>query len=60
MVGPGAHRALNVESTRMILDSHDYAGVSVEASTTPYRGWRPRSVIGCRRFAMDGEAPEIS
>ncbi len=37
-IGPSAHRAMNVESARMILESHGYSGVPVEASTTPYRG----------------------
>ena len=38
LIGPGLHRALNVESTRMLLAKHDYLDVPVQASTTPYRG----------------------
>lgn len=38
LIGPGPHRALNVESARMLLDNNGYAGVAVDASTTPYRG----------------------
>jgi hypothetical protein len=38
LIGPGLHRALNVESTRIMLAKHEYPGVPVRASTTPYRG----------------------
>jgi hypothetical protein len=38
LIGPGLHRALNVESARMMLAKHDYSDVPVQASTTPYRG----------------------
>jgi hypothetical protein len=37
-IGPGPHRALNVESTKTLLAKHGHADVSVQASTTPYRG----------------------
>jgi Protein of unknown function (DUF2971) len=38
LVGPGLHRALNVESSRMMLAKHGYLDVPVQSSTTPYRG----------------------
>ena len=38
LVGPSLHRALNVESVRMMLDKHEYLGIPVQASRTPYRG----------------------
>jgi Protein of unknown function (DUF2971) len=38
LIGPGAHRALNVESTRLMLAKQGYLDVPVQASTTPYRG----------------------
>jgi hypothetical protein len=38
LIGPSPYSALNVESTRVMLETHDYAGVQVRASTTPYRG----------------------
>lgn len=38
LIGPGLHRALNVESAKMMLAKHDYPDVVVKASTTPYRG----------------------
>jgi hypothetical protein len=38
MVGPSLYRALNVESTKMMLTKYDYVDVPVLASTTPYRG----------------------
>jgi hypothetical protein len=38
LIGPGLHRALNVESARMMLAKHEYLNVPVQASTTPYRG----------------------
>ena len=38
LLGPGFHRTLNVESTRMMLWTHEYVDVVVEASPTPYRG----------------------
>ena len=37
LIGPGPHRALNVESTRMMLAQQGYGDVPVQASTTPYR-----------------------
>lgn len=36
-IGPSAAKELNVESTRMLLKCHNYDGVPVEASQTPYR-----------------------
>jgi Protein of unknown function (DUF2971) len=36
-VGPGPHKALNVESIGMMLSTHGYAGVEVNASPIPYR-----------------------
>jgi hypothetical protein len=36
-IGPGPYRALNVESAKMLLASHDYGHVEVGASTTPFR-----------------------
>jgi hypothetical protein len=38
LIGPGLHRALNVESTKMMLAMREYLNVPVQASTTPYRG----------------------
>jgi hypothetical protein len=38
LIGPGLHRALNVESAKMMLAKHEYPDVVVKASTTPYRG----------------------
>ena len=37
LVGPSLHRSLNVESTRLLLQKHEYGAVPVAASTTPYR-----------------------
>jgi hypothetical protein len=37
LVGPSLHRTLNVESTRLLLQKHQYQAVPVDASTTPYR-----------------------
>jgi hypothetical protein len=37
-VGPGAAKALNVESVRMLLSSYGYTGIPIEASDTPFRG----------------------
>jgi hypothetical protein len=37
LIGPSPNRMLNVEGARMLLANHQYTGVSVEASTTPYR-----------------------
>ena len=38
MVGPSAQKALNVESTTMLLRQNGYTSVNVRASATPYRG----------------------
>jgi len=38
LIGPSLYRALNVESTRLLLEQHGYPPVPVHASTTPYRG----------------------
>lgn len=38
MIGPSPHRALNVESAKMMLAKHEYLDVPVQACTTPYRG----------------------
>jgi hypothetical protein len=38
LIGPGPHRALNVESAKMALATHNYLDVPVRASTTPFRG----------------------
>lgn len=37
-IGPGLHRALNVESAKMMLNLNGHQDVPVQASTTPYRG----------------------
>lgn len=39
-IGPSVHRAMNLESTRMILSQNGYTDeeISVEASAIPYRG----------------------
>lgn len=37
-IGPSANKQLNVESSRLLLEQNGYAGLSVVASDTPYRG----------------------
>jgi hypothetical protein len=37
-IGPGPHRALNMESTKMLLAKYGHFDVEVVASSTPYRG----------------------
>lgn len=38
LVGPSPHRALNVQSTRLMLDTNECSHVPALASPTPYRG----------------------
>jgi Protein of unknown function (DUF2971) len=38
LIGPSAQCALNVQSVKLMLQPIGYSNVSVEASTTPYRG----------------------
>jgi hypothetical protein len=38
LIGPSANRALNVESTRMLLGACGRENIPVRASTTPFRG----------------------
>jgi hypothetical protein len=38
LIGPGPHRALNVESSKLMLEQHGHTSVTVQASPTPYRG----------------------
>jgi hypothetical protein len=38
LIGPSPHRALNVESSKLMLDQFGYSNVQVQSSATPYRG----------------------
>ncbi|TBW13193.1 DUF2971 domain-containing protein [Azotobacter chroococcum subsp. isscasi] len=38
LVGPSPHRALNLQSTRLMLDTNECSHVPAQASPTPYRG----------------------
>jgi hypothetical protein len=37
-IGPSPNKALNLTSVKMLLDRCGYQQVSVDASSTPYRG----------------------
>jgi hypothetical protein len=38
LIGPGRHKVLNADSMRLLLDCHGRGGVTVQVSSTPYRG----------------------